>query len=162
MKRISLLVIILSVTAGATARGGGGGGGQEPGPGHGAEGIPEEVVVAKMQAFQDFYNADETSRSAEIYKEEDILVTVNGDFFVGTTRAEVADFLDTLRNVYGGTNINFIVTNVCHQLSPDVANIHEDTWTADNGSGTCKAIWEKQDNGDWLIIADEITFVPNE
>jgi len=52
----------------------------------------------------------------------------------------------------GGTNIKFIVTKV-------EGNLHYDTWSADNGTGTCKAAWKKI-NGDWKIISDEITFSP--
>ena len=37
--------------------------------------------------------------------------------------------------------------------------VHEDTWTADSGTGSCKAVWGMV-AGAWLIVKDDITFVP--
>jgi len=60
--------------------------------------------------------------------------------------------LGNLRNSMGGTNIKFTVSSV-------EAAVHQDTWTADNGTGSCKATWGLV--GDkWLITADEILFTP--
>merc|ERR1712179_582233 len=59
---------------------------------------------------------------------------------------------DMLRNELGGTNMNLTVKTV-------EGNVHYDTWTADNGSGSCKATWQKI-NSEWKMISDEITFVP--
>lgn len=77
----------------------------------------------------------------------------SGSVFEGKTPAECAGFLNKLRNELGGTNIKFNVTGVD-------GNVHTDTWTADNGTGTCKATWAKQANGEWRIVKDEISFTP--
>lgn len=118
--------------------------------------VPEDVVRAAMKAMQESYNGDDMAAAASIYAPE-CLVTVNGGVdaggsFTGKTREECATFLGNLRNTMGGTNIQFTVTNV------DGA-IHQDTWIADNGTGSCKATWALV--GDkWLIAAKEILFTP--
>jgi hypothetical protein len=118
--------------------------------------VPEDVVRAAMKAMQESYNGDDMAAAASIYAPE-CLVTVNGGVdaggsFTGKTREECATFLGNLRNTMGGTNIQFTVTNV-------EGAIHQDTWIADNGTGSCKATWALV--GDkWLIAAKEILFTP--
>ena len=119
--------------------------------------VPFDVPVTIMGKFEALYNADLTDFAGDLYS-EDCYVTVNGGieaggYFTGKTNKEVAKFLNALRNEMGGTNIKFNVTKV-------EDNFHYDTWIADNGTGTCKAAWKKID-GQWKIISDEITFVPN-
>jgi len=121
-----------------------------------ATSVPTEVVVAGMQGFEDAYNADNTAFCGACYTDK-CHVTVNGGTEAGgfgpfTTPAEVAAFLNTLRNELGGTNIKFTVTNVD-------ALKHDDTWTADNGTGACAAEWVQVD-GNWKIEKDAISFTP--
>ena len=109
-----------------------------------------------MQTFEDNYNAGKIDLVADLYAEH-CYVTVNGGVevdgaFTGRNNKEVAGFLNKLRNEMGGTNMKLTVTKV-------EGNVHHDSWTADNGSGTCKATW-KNISGEWKIISDEITFVP--
>lgn len=116
--------------------------------------VPEEVVRAAMKVMEDKYNANDMDGAAAIYAPE-CLVTVNGGVdaggpFTGKTPQECAQFLGNLRNTMGGTNISFSVTKVD-------GFVHQDTWTADNGTGSCKATWKLID-GTWLIKADEISF----
>merc|ERR1711970_814463 len=78
-----------------------------------AEGVPEATVKDGMKFFQDKYNADETAECGACYTDE-CHVTVNGGEEKGgfgpfKTPAEVAGFLDTLRNKLGGTNMEFTV-----------------------------------------------------
>jgi len=118
--------------------------------------VPEDVVRAAMKAMQDKYNENDMDGAAAIYAPE-CVVTVNGGVdaggpFTGKTPQECAKFLGDLRNTMGGTNINFTVTNLD-------GSVHQDTWTADNGTGSCKATWDLID-GAWLITADEISFTP--
>jgi len=125
-------------------------------PSEAMEPVPEDVVITIMQKFEDYYNDNEMDLVGDLYA-EDCYVTVNGGveaggIFTGHNNEEVAGFLDMLRNELGGTNMNLTVKTV-------EGNVHYDSWTADNGSGTCKATWQKI-SGDWKMIADEITFVP--
>lgn len=116
------------------------------------EAIPAGVVVAGMKGFEDFYNADETAKSAGGYANACDVDVNDGAVFTGKTPDEVAGFLGKLRNDLGGTNIKFTVTKV-------EGNVHEDVWVADNGAGSCLATWEKVD-GDWKIVKDKIKFTP--
>lgn len=116
------------------------------------DGVPTEVVMKAMKAFEKSYNDNKTSEASEAYA-ADCDVTVNGgEVFAGKTREEVAGFLDMLRNSLEGKNIKFAVTKV-------KGNVHEDFWVADNGAGSCLATWEEVD-GEWKIIKDEINFTP--
>ena len=120
------------------------------------ETVPEGVVITKMQKFEEYYNDDKIDLVGDLYAEK-CYVTVNGGVdaggpFTGHNNKEVAGFLNKLRNEMGGTNMKLTVEKV-------EGNVHYDSWTADNGSGTCKATWQKI-SGDWKMIADEITFVP--
>ena len=120
------------------------------------EPVPFQVPVSIMGKFEGYYNADRADLASSLYS-SDCYVTVNGGKeaggpFTGTTNIEVADFLNSLRNKMGCTNMKFNVTKV-------ESNIHYDNWISDNGSGTCKAEWKKID-GEWKIVSDEITFVP--
>merc|ERR1712183_332154 len=106
--------------------------------------------------FEQAYNKDDTKFCGSRYASE-CLVTVNGGIenggpFTGKTPEEVAGFLHALRNDMGGTNIRFRITKV-------EGAVHEDTWRADNGTGSCIATWKKID-GEWKIVEDKITFVP--
>ena len=62
--------------------------------------------------------------------------------------------MNSLRNELGGTNIKFTVTSV-------EGMGHTDTWSADNGTGACAAVWttETPDNS-WKIKKDAISFTP--
>ena len=97
-----------------------------------------------------------TSAAAGLYAPE-TRVTVNGGEAM-TTPDAVATFLSNLRNQMGGTNMKFTITG-CKALE-DGTFEHTDTWTADNGTGSCLAVWKKQADGAMRILSDEITFVP--
>mmetsp|Transcript_348 Transcript_348/g.641 ORF Transcript_348/g.641 Transcript_348/m.641 type:complete len:128 (+) Transcript_348:140-523(+) len=117
----------------------------------------DRVVKENMLAFEKYYNLDETSKAAALYSSE-CLVTVNGGIenggpFTGKTTADVATFLNALRNEMGATNMRFTITSAAN-------GEHTDTWTCDSGTGSCKATWEEQSDGQWKITRDEITFVP--
>merc|ERR550514_1104627 len=113
--------------------------------------VPEAVVNGGMKAFEDMYNANNTTGCGNCYA-PDCKVTVNGDV-VGTTPEAVGAFLDGLRNKMGGTNIHFTVTEI-------KGVNHKDTWVADNGTGACDATWAQKEDGSWHIVEDHITFTP--
>lgn len=114
--------------------------------------MPPEMAVKHMKAFEDFYNADETSKSAKFYAPSCEVTVNNGDVFKGSTPEEVAGFLGTLRNKLGGTNIKFVITKI-------EGNVHDDVWVADNGAGSCHCEWALLD-GEWRIVKDDIKFTP--
>eukprot|EP00164_Ancoracysta_twista_P014426 GFYU01023493.1.p1 GENE.GFYU01023493.1~~GFYU01023493.1.p1 ORF type:complete len:124 (+),score=47.21 GFYU01023493.1:61-432(+) len=118
--------------------------------------ISQTEVEQRMKLFEDAYNLNEPQCAAALYAPK-CLVTVNGGTekggpFTGSNPGEVAGFLGALRNDMGGTGMKFTITKVSD-------NVHEDTWVADNGTGSCIATWEQQD-GRWVMVKDEITFVP--
>ena len=119
--------------------------------------VPKETVEAGMKGFEDMYNAGKFEECGKCYSPE-CFVTVNGGAEKGgfgpfKTQAEVGEFLKTLSGSFGGTNMVFTVTKVDGM-------VHEDTWTADSGTGACKATWARIDNN-WMITKDEISFAPN-
>ncbi len=147
--------------------------------------VPDAVVKSAMKKFEDLYNAGETDVCGLFYTDE-CHVTVNGgatnggmgpfttptevpcrmqpsgqcspglshvQYLIPSSLSQVGQFLSTLRNTNGGTNIKFTVTGV-H------ADQHTDTWTADNGTGSCAAEWEQVEPGKWKIKSDAILFVP--
>jgi len=128
---------------------------QEPVPA-----VPPHTVEWQMKLFEDAYNGSNMDKASALYAPK-CLVMVNGGASQGgftlKTQAEVADFLSTLQRAapdgFGATGMKFTITNV-HEIT------HEDTFTAASGKGGCKAVW-KQYGNDWLIIKDDITFVPN-
>eukprot|EP00928_Gymnodinium_smaydae_P021609 TRINITY_DN18455_c0_g1_i3.p1 TRINITY_DN18455_c0_g1~~TRINITY_DN18455_c0_g1_i3.p1 ORF type:complete len:513 (+),score=66.41 TRINITY_DN18455_c0_g1_i3:299-1837(+) len=63
---------------------------------------------------------------------------------------EMTDFFDNLRNHLGGTGLEVKITTV-------TANMHEDLWKCDSGTGSSRAYWEKQMDG-WKIVMHEIFF----
>jgi hypothetical protein len=110
-----------------------------------------------MKGFQDMYNAGKFEDCGKCYA-PDCEVTVNGGEANGgfgpfKTQAAVGEFLKNLSGPLGGTNMYFTVTDV-------TGNVHKDTWVADNGTGSCKAVWARVD-GNWMITKEEITFVPS-
>jgi len=115
--------------------------------------VPRELVIAKMTAFVDNYNADNTEEAAEVWAEQSSVKVNNGDAFAGTTRAHAAAFLGFLRNALGGTNMRMVVTSL-------EGNVHVDRWVADNGAGSCTATWEQNAEGEWFITNDDIQFTP--
>jgi len=114
-------------------------------------------VKEAFNYFEASYNADCTEQCGACYTDK-CHVTVNGGMDAGgfgpfTTPSAVAGFLSALRNDLGGTNIRFTVESV-------QGTNHKDSWTADNGTGTCDADWTKQADGSWKIHSDKITFTP--
>merc|ERR1711879_400604 len=86
-------------------------------------------------------------------------VTVNGGDAM-TTPSAVSQFLCKLRNEMGGTNMKFTITGVdTSKFETTGVCAHTDTWTADNGSGSCIAEWSVVD-GRWRIMKDQISFAP--
>ena len=116
--------------------------------------VPEAVVTAAMAEFEAAYNADDTPRAAAYYAPQCDVKVNEGSVFAGTTPAACAAFLGKLRNELGGTNIKFTVSKV-------EGNKHWDSWTADNGTGTCEATWAKVGD-DWKMVADKISFTPKQ
>jgi len=120
---------------------------QEPVPA-----VPPQTVEWQMKILQDAYNQDDMNKAASAYAPK-TLVTVNGGKdFVGKTPEEVAGFFTMLHHGIGATKLKFTIQTI-HDI------VHEDSWTSDAGTGTCKAVWAKIGN-DWKIIQDDITFVP--
>merc|ERR1719215_800350 len=50
--------------------------------------------------------------------------------------------------------MKFVITKVD-------GDYHEDLWESDAGTGACSARWQRQSDGEWKIVSDEITFWPN-
>merc|ERR1712086_508865 len=118
-----------------------------------------DYVKEAFNYFEASYNADFTEQCGACYTDK-CHVTVNGGMDAGgfgpfTTPSAVASFLSALRNDLGGTNIRFTVESV-------QGTNHKDSWTADNGTGTCDADWTKQADGSWKIHSDKITFTPTD
>merc|ERR1712086_121418 len=116
-----------------------------------------DYVKEAFNYFEASYNANFTEQCGACYTDK-CHVTVNGGMDAGgfgpfTTPSAVASFLSALRNDLGGTNIRFTVESV-------QGTNHKDSWTADNGTGTCDADWTKQADGSWKIHSDKITFTP--
>merc|ERR1712129_502740 len=111
-----------------------------------------KVVAESRQALEDSYNAGNTSKAAEAYAPTCDVSVNRGRVFVGNTSGDFAGFLASLRNRPKATFLKMVVTKV-------QGKVHEDVWVTDQGSGSCKAIWEEVD-GHWKIVKEVISFTP--
>merc|ERR1712070_553110 len=117
----------------------------------------DDAIAKLVECFDTKYNANDTAGCSEVFAEV-CDVTVNGGEVASCkNRAEVAAFLDTLRNTFGATN--FKITPTGQGLGDDGMG-STDTWTTDWGDGGCTSTWECQD-GNWVIVKDIIVAAPH-
>eukprot|EP00392_Amoebophrya_sp_AT5.2_P008455 g8476.t1 len=119
--------------------------------------LDRATVDQVFKNFEDAYNVGDYAKVVECYNATtEIHVNggvANGGPFSGTTPAEFAGFLKYMREEMGAEDMKFVVTGI-------QGNVHTDTWSTTKGTGACKAVWEKQPNGEWKIVKDEISFTP--
>jgi len=129
-----------------------------------SETLTLDVVKQRMHGvFEKEFNRGHFGSAASVYAagDEALDVTVEGGSRLSgdaTNQAQVASFLGNLAKA-GCKNMQF--TSISLKKDGDgavVANQHVDTWKCDLGTGTCTATWEQDEEGNWAIVKDVITF----
>merc|ERR1712194_950693 len=124
-----------------------------------AEEVPKDTVVEAIKAFEDAFNANDMKTAASLFADT-TLVKLNGGYerggpFTGKTPKEVEDFLLELHTKMSVTNMRFTVVDVAD-------NVHTDTWKSDAGTGSSSATWAQDEEGNWKITKDDMTFIPGD